>query len=169
MAILSNQEIDHLLSCPKQVTVPPKKEMKVVNKSFRNEFELTSVDGAHSFSVFLRMNCRFPENFSIGLDYHSPEGGKITLLRCNGDHGPHQNHVIDNAFISGGPHVHMATEEALEAEFDPDDYAVPATDYMAYEEALIHFLERVNVVDASKCFSGMMRQISFINDLGIGT
>ena len=50
--------------------------------------KLQSKDGEHDFSVFMRVNQRFPEIFSVGLIYHPKDDPKkICLLRCNGCQG----------------------------------------------------------------------------------
>ncbi|MBI6545447.1 MAG: hypothetical protein HY692_01550 [Cyanobacteria bacterium NC_groundwater_1444_Ag_S-0.65um_54_12] len=164
----SNERIQELIGCPKQVADPPKREMKLVNGSRRNDFTLRSVDQEHEFVAFMRVNERFPENFSIGLDYvPKAEKGRITLLRCNGDHGFHQNHVRDQAYF-GGHHVHLATQEAIDAELDPDDFAEVTDAYATYEAALLHFLKLTNVIDVSNHFSTIMKQLRLFEEAGQG-
>lgn len=84
----SELDIDRLISCPKLIVEPPKKQMRLERGSLRNDLGLHSVDGDLSFAVFMRINETFRENFSIGLT-HSPsdEPGELCLLRFNGPHG----------------------------------------------------------------------------------
>jgi hypothetical protein len=86
--IYSQEEIDRLIACPKIVTEPPKRDMKSQRGHRRNNMLLRSEEGGLEFSVFMRINEDFNENFSIGLNY-SPrdERGTVCLLRCNGPHG----------------------------------------------------------------------------------
>ena len=85
MPTYTQREIDELIACPKRVSDAPRREMKSVGSHRRNDMKLVSSDSAErQFSVFMRQNEDFPENFSIGLKYLSAEDrGEITLLRCN--------------------------------------------------------------------------------------
>ena len=132
----TQEEIDALITIPKLIVEPPKKEFRSDRGHKRNGMRLQSLDGKAEFTVFMRINEDFPENFSIGLE-HSPrdERGTILLLRCNGPHGefigspgrPHPHflhhvHRADAANLDGG----------LRGETNPQ-----ATDaYATYEEAL---------------------------------
>lgn len=44
--------------------------MQLSNKHYRNGMKLKSTDGELEFSVFMRKNEMFHENFSIGLVFH---------------------------------------------------------------------------------------------------
>ena len=84
----TQNELDDLISCEKEIYDPPKQDMREERGSRRNNMGLRSLDGSREFSVFMRINEDFPENFSIGLEYHpQEERGSICLLRCNGPHG----------------------------------------------------------------------------------
>ena len=78
---LSDQEIEKLINCPKRIIESPKKELQLVNGHWRNDMELQSDDGEYNFSVFMRKNEDFEENFSIGLIYNPRDvRGDIPLL-----------------------------------------------------------------------------------------
>lgn len=166
--MLTQAEIDSLISCPKIVTVPMKREDREEKQHYRNGFELVAEDGAHRFTCFTRILRRFPENFTIGLDYHHPEGGRFTLMRCNGDHGPHRNLVRDGSSF-GGYHVHLATEEALNEECSVENFAVPTSAYASFEEALYHFLVQVNVRDRHQHFPKVCGQMSLLDQMGVNS
>ncbi|MBI5526713.1 MAG: hypothetical protein HY897_10310 [Deltaproteobacteria bacterium] len=105
------------------------------------------------FHVFMRINEKFQENFSIGLEYvPSDEPGNIVLLRFNGPHGehvlyPHHAHY----------HIHEAKVDAIAAGLKPERYAVVTTDYASYPEALAAFLRRINLGDADRHFPGVFQ------------
>ncbi len=84
---MTAEEINFLVHCPKIIEEAPKKEMRVDRGSRRNDLRLRTKDGQAAFHVFIRQNEKFPENFSIGLDYLPQDGGRVPLLRCNGPHG----------------------------------------------------------------------------------
>jgi hypothetical protein len=111
----TQQEIDDLIACPKLVSEPPKREMKLDRGHFRNDMRLKSTDDKLEFRVFMRRNEDLPENFSIGLVFLAKDGsGEVVLLRCNGPHGGY-----NDSFDPGHPHwdyhVHRASAEMIEA------------------------------------------------------
>ena len=77
----SEEEIGELISCPKVITDPPKREMRLERGSRRNNMRLRSQSDDREFSVFMRINEAFQENFSIGLEY-SPRSYLINGHRC---------------------------------------------------------------------------------------
>jgi hypothetical protein len=148
----TQKEIDELISCPKVVTEPPKKEMRFERGSKRNDMRLQSKDGEKDFSVFIRVNEKFPENFSIGLEYHPKDGrGSIILLRCNGPHG-------DFETPSGTPvphtqyHIHKAKEKNLVAGDKPERGGEPTTEYATYMQAIHYLLKHINASGAPQYF-----------------
>ena len=72
--MLTDEQINKLITEEKIITKPPKKDFSSENQHFRNEFELSSLDGKRKYTVFIRQHKEFRENFSIGLLYHSEEG-----------------------------------------------------------------------------------------------
>jgi hypothetical protein len=149
----SQQDIDRLISCSKVITDPPRKEMRVERGSRRNDMWLRAEDGDLEFSVFIRVNDDFPENFSIGLDYRAPdERSSICLLRCNGPHG---------GFV-GGPesahflhHIHKASAGNLDVGLRAERGGEPTDAYASYLEALRYFLKIVNVTNADEFFPNL--------------
>lgn len=88
----SQGDLDELIACPKRIIEPPRKEMKSERGSLRNDMQLESLDGKFGFAVFMRINERFPENFSVGLNVvPKNEPGSFCVLRYNGPHGEHVN------------------------------------------------------------------------------
>jgi hypothetical protein len=159
----SQEEIDSLIACPKVITEPPKREMRTERGSRRNNMTLRSKDGDLEFSVFMRINEDFHENFSIGLNY-SPrdERGTLCLLRCNGPHG-------DFLGYSPSPgshflyHVHRAKAENIEAGLRAEYGAEPAEGYASYREALVFFLKEVNVVNSGEYFPELSQPMLPLN------
>ncbi|MDR3764237.1 MAG: hypothetical protein P4M01_09105 [Acidobacteriota bacterium] len=107
-----------------------------------------------AFSMFLRQNEDFPENFSIGLKYHPNDGrSEIILLRCNGKHG-----MFNKTGVPDHPHfdfhVHRATEVALAAGLRAESRAEKCEEFASLEEALQYFVVAINLEqkDANKHF-----------------
>ncbi len=147
----SQKEIEELVACPKRIIAPPRKDMKPERGSLRNDMELESMDGSVGFSVFMRINERFPENFSIGLNViPKDEPGSFCVLRYNGPHGEHVNSGFEEEHPHYGHHIHTANAELMEAGTLPEKYAEITETYASYEEALFHFLKMTNIQDADE-------------------
>lgn len=146
------EELEYLITCPKEIVNPPKQTMTLTNGHYRNSMDLCSVDGKHKFHVYMRKNEKFQENFSIGLEYCPNDGTpNITLLRCNGPHGEHINDwKIDEHFF--GYHIHIATAENINSGLRPEKNAVLTNSYATFEDALSYFLNRCNIIGAEKYF-----------------
>ena len=127
--------------------------MAIEGRHRRNDFDLISTDGTHSFLVFLRQSTEFPENFSIGLDYtSSPDGNRICLLRCNGPHGEALRlpRTPEHHFRC---HIHLATEEAMISGQRAESFAVISEEFSTFEEAFVYFAGRCNIMEAERLFS----------------
>jgi len=140
----SQEEIDVLIGCPKVIVEPPRKEMQLTQGHYRNDIKLKSQDGKHDFSVFMRRNQDFQENFSVGLVYAK---GWVELYRCNGPHGGHLGLEHHDTF-----HVHSAKAESIAAGLKPDRTAFVSEEYATYDEALVYFLKKCNILDYQNWF-----------------
>ncbi len=119
----------------------PKREMRIDGKMQRNEMELESVDGGHSFRVFMRQSLQFLENFSIGIDYIPKDmPGSFCLMRCNGAHGGYKVHPHHR-----GCHIHRSKAEDINMGLRIERDIEVATEYAAFRDALHYFLHKVNV------------------------
>ena len=148
----TQDEIDDLITCPKLIAEPPKKEMWLERGSRRNNMPLISEKGDREFYVYLRVNEDFPENFSIGLDYVPKEvRGSICLLRCNGPHGE----FVDNSetphphFL---PHIHKAKPENIASGLRAERGGEVTSRYLSYLQALAYFLTAIHVINALEYF-----------------
>ena len=153
----TQEDIDLLISCPKEIVDPPKRQMHLSNGHLRNAFRLTSQDREYEFSVFIRINEDFEENFSIGLNYLPSEGrGGILLYRCNGPHGPHESfdhHV--------SPHYHVFRPEDVAAGLRPGKAASITDEFVTYQDALTHFIRKCNIRDAARYFTTQSQRPMF--------
>lgn len=162
----SNVEINRLIQCGKVVTEPPRRQMRHDRGCLRNDFKLRSEQFDGEFVAFLRVNERFPENFSIGLEY-VPKGekGNIILMRCNGPHGPYwdeQQGMVSSPHKSF--HIHKAKSENIESGFRPERGGTATTEYACFEEALRFFLREIHVQSPEEYFPGINQMIfDFMN------
>ncbi len=156
----SQEELDSFLSCEKQITQPPRKEMLQEHGHRRNDMKLESSDGMTRFSAFMRINEKFPENFSIGLHYIPEDGsGPVCLIRCN---GPHQESSDDEALLDHsesshhyGHHIHRGKADNIEEGRIPERGAEPTSSYASYQGALKFFLKQCNVKDWTRYFPNL--------------
>jgi hypothetical protein len=154
MKTWTQSELDELISCSKQVVDPPRKGMRAERGHQRNDLTLDSLDGVQRFSVFMRINERFPENFSIGLIYNPrDEPGDLALLRCNGMHGEYDNSPMEDPQPHFGYHIHRAKADVINAGLPPLKFAELTDVYASFPEALQHFLKLANIVNAEAYFS----------------
>ena len=121
---------------------------------------LESIDGSVGFSVFMRKNERFPENFSIGLIVQpQDEPGSFCILRYNGKHGEHINRIFDPE-PHFGFHIHKAETTTFEEGLSPELYAELTDSYSSFEEALLKFSEHINLKEDDKKTTYKKRSLS---------
>lgn len=170
MRAYNQEELEELIIRPKRIIEPPHKDMRLERGSLRNDcvLEDDNTRDKMKFSVFMRKNESFPENFSIGLlVYPKDEPGSFCLLRYNGPHGDHVNDLLDPHPHSGF-HIHSAKAENIAKEFSVELYAESTDSYGSYEEALMHFLKRVNIKDVDQYFKIRQLPFCFLEESGGG-
>lgn len=149
----TQDELQSLIICRKAITDPPRRQDYNAGGHKRNDMKLQSMDGDNRFSVFMRVNNDFPENFSIGLVYHpSDERGAIALLRLN---GPHGEYIYDHNNVNAHHslfHFHVAKEDNIQAGRSPEWGGIPVDCYASYEQALDCFINIANIENAYSYF-----------------
>lgn len=125
--------------------------MRVEGKMKRNDMTLKSVDGTHSFRVFLRQSDEFQENFSVGLMYvPGEEPGSFQLIRCNGQHGGERVHPHHGVF-----HIHRSMADDINAGILEPRYIEQSTAYASFQEPLAHFCAIIQLERADEYFPGI--------------
>ena len=153
--MLTNQQIHNLVTSPKRILRKvPAVGYQHENRQRRGDLQLEAVaDSNYRFSVFIRQNTQFIENFSIGLRYQTGDSlmGTIILIRYNGPHGESSKQP-DGHF--GKSHIHRITEEALgSGSAHPQETDREITDlYATFEEALALFLSNIGVTNPEDYF-----------------
>ncbi len=154
-------ELDALISCPKRIIEPPRKEMKVERGTLRNDMKLVSLNEKTEFIVFMRINEHFQENFSIGLTViPKDEPGSFCVLRCNGPHGEHTNAGYGEENPHFDFHIHRANASMLAEGMLPEKFAEKTETYASYEEALSHFVKLTNIQNVGQYIT-LQDQLSF--------
>jgi len=146
MLEIDELQLNELLKCEKQIIEPPKKQMDLINRSYRNGFKAISIDKKYSFIVFIRQSEDIPDDFSIGLVYCSNTGKNITLYRCNGPHGDFvDNNQMENHYF--GFHEHI---------FQPGSYnkmvGILTKAYGTFQDGLAYFCRHCNITNANVYF-----------------
>lgn len=132
--ILTDEQIERLLSTPKRVTTQNARWKKQKGSRQRN-YDLESEDGGLFFSLYLRQNERVKESFSCGLLYLHAGGEKVTLTRYNGSDHPHFN-PLDGTSSDNHCHIHRATERYMAAGRKSEHYAESTGRYTDLDGAL---------------------------------
>jgi hypothetical protein len=160
MRIFTDEEFEGLVACPKQVVDPPRRDMRVEGKMKRNDMTLKSVDGKHSFRVFMRQSDEFIENFSLGLMYvPGEEPGSFQLIRCNGQHGGESVHPHHAVF-----HIHRSKADDINAGILEPRHIEQSTAYASFREALAHFCAIIRLEKPDDYFPGLSQTLMFPED-----
>ena len=163
--MLTDHEIESLVRLPKNiVSKTPAVGYRNENLHRRCELELTASSSPDiEFTVFVRQNDKFIENFSIGLRHKTKDRtlGTITLVRYNGPHGETSRGPGGHF---GRPHIHRVTaRELAEGNREPQERYRDMTDrYGTFEEALSVFFRDIAASNYLDYF-GELRQLGLFN------
>lgn len=156
--MLTQADIDRLLKQPKKIVKKtPRAGYDADNGHRRCELELESEQvPADIFTVFVRQNSTFIENFSIGPRYDLDDRplGRVTLVRYNGPHGE-TTRASDGHYDK--PHIHRVTAaELASGSIQPRERKREITDrYRTYEEALLRFFDDLSVSNPDDFFPNL--------------
>ncbi len=160
MKTFTDEQLKMLITCPKQVTQPPKREMSLDGKTKRNDMALKSADGQHSFRIFMRQSDVFPENFSIGLMYQpGDDPGSFQLVRFNGQHGGERVHPHHATF-----HIHRSKAEDVNAGILEPRHIEETKSYASFREALGFFCREIRLENSDDYFPGLSQSRLFPNE-----
>ena len=158
---LTDIEINNLISMPKDIIKPPKKNFtydKTNHMCVHNSFECQSKDNSiDKFHIFIKKHCSLPSSFSIGLMYSNKN---ILLLRANGKHD-HKNK--DDAQSFNDFHIHKVSAKQLQEGITNSYHADPTKNYTSFNSALLHFCDLCGIIGIDKYFPDL-RQISFFEE-----
>ena len=153
--MLTDDEIQSLISSPKRIeNKDPAQGYRPQSRHRRCDLQLkSSIDDVKTFTVFVRQNIVFIENFSIGLRYQTgdPILGSITLVRYNGPHGE-SSRDPDGHYARS--HIHCITAaEIASGNSQPQERHRTITDrYSTFEEGLRVFFSDLAVVNYADYF-----------------
>jgi len=156
---LSEVEIERLIACPKAIAEPPKAEMTLKNRSYRNDMKVVNLASQERFTVFLRKSEEFEEDFSVGLLFHSAEGRQYMIYRCNGPHGE-----TTEDFQVG--ETHYGYHEHFIVPYTNEMIPSMTTGYGSFHDAVAYFLKKCNVQGAGQYFKFLKANDQLTFDLG---
>ena len=140
----TQEELEDLIKCPKLISVPPKDDFEVQKGNRKNQMRLVSVDNERLFYAFMRQSEKFPENFSIGLNYRPKEQAEeVYLIRCNYKHGYSNDPINKETHFSF--HIHWIQEQHLNSGIRKLRHKKSTDEYGTFQEAVMFFLKLVNV------------------------
>ena len=160
--MLTEDEIAQLIGLPKViVNQAPSAGYSEGDNHRRGHLDLQGKsDPSLRFSVFIRQNMTFIENYSIGLRYHSGISmlGTITIMRYNGPHGE-TSQTPDGHFAQ--PHIHRITaSELASGSSHPQERARYLTNrYSTFEEALAAFIEDTAILEDARLQALLQRRL----------
>jgi len=143
---LTDDQIDDLITCPKIITKCDRTSEVIKERHRRRDFDLQSKNKEHKFRAFFRQSIDFPDSFSVGLVYCIPENGEsITLLRCNGKHGPTREIKNLHSYF----HIHKATSKSIIDGKRPESEVEVTNSYGSYAAAKNYFIDYCRIINAS--------------------
>ncbi|MCX6154607.1 MAG: hypothetical protein NT007_10640 [Candidatus Kapabacteria bacterium] len=135
------KDIDQLLNCEKEFVEPPQREYKEDRGHCKMNFSMKSIEGNYQFRGFIRYNLKFPEIFSVGLDYNPrEEKGTICLLRCNGSHGENKQLPHHESF-----HIHRANADTINSGQRLESNLEITNSYASLEQAIQFYFHFINL------------------------
>ncbi len=140
--LYSDGELTALRSMPKRIINPrarwsEKPRERPVHRQ-RNFQASGQQDEEARFSVYQRQNLNDDSDFSCGISYLPPSGPSLTLARYNGPSHEHGD-------IAYRPHIHRASERAIETGRKPESEAEATSRFENIEGALACLTEDFNV------------------------
>lgn len=156
--MLTDEEIGELIASRKKITSKsPAKGYQEESGSRRCSLALEGVDAEKRlFSVFIRQNSQFMENYSIGLRHatQNKNFGSVTLVRYNGPHGE-KSRAADGHYAKA--HIHRLTAEEMESgSLRPQEKYREITDkYAIFEDALAVFFRDTGITNWQDYFPAL--------------
>lgn len=130
--ILADDEVSAFLSEPKRL--PPDFRTKLRRRRSKNRpheryarLDVVAESG-NRFRIFVKVNTRIANNFSVGIVLYTAHGEKHDLIRCNGWHDEHENKLDTTVIPADTPHIHRLNEAYQRAGW-PMGYAEVTTRY----------------------------------------
>jgi hypothetical protein len=143
--MFTDEFIEELISCPKTVT-QGLRTGKSRGAFTKKEFRMQSLDGKFQFKGSLNQNSFFQEDFSlVFIYYHKEDGGRYSLLRCNGIHGANKHIPHHNV-----THEHTVRAADLNVGIKDEKYVKEVTAYTTFEQAVQYYVKRINIIDDDK-------------------
>lgn len=156
----TDSRIQALIEIPKTIVRRvPARGFRDVDGHKRCDVELNAAaENGAKFSVFIRQNREFIDNFSIGLrcQVNMPPPKTVTLVRYNGPHGETSRSPDGHYAL---PHIHRITERELASgSFEPQERHRAITDrYRTLEEALSVFFRDIGAANYGDHFPELLQ------------
>ncbi len=142
--ILNEQQIQTFLAEEKWISRAQVARLKHPRKcrnarNLSGRVEVTGKSGTR-FVIRVRQSQNDPMDFSVILALSRPNRKQLNLIRCNGHHGPHLNHLDGTKISANTCHVHRITERYQACGIaEPERFAKATQAYNSLESAVEYF------------------------------
>lgn len=157
---MTDQDIERLVQLPKTIlSRKPVKGFRDESGHKRCDLDLHATqDNQIAFTVFIRQNSKFAENFSVGLRYRTGNRtlGTVTLIRYNGPHGKPSHHSDSHHYKY---HIHRVTSaEIASGSIQPQEKSREITTrYGSFEEAIVVFFDDIKVSNTDQYLQDILQ------------
>ena len=146
--------LHNLITCKKKAVRADRKRMTLVNRNYRNDISVISLDNKYQFKMFLRYSDVFSEDFSVGLIWTNSEkfsdvSKPILLIRYQGPHDSGQAFGVD---IHNDYHIHEITvTDISEGRFIKPSNKEVTKKFSSFGEAVMSFSQDCDIHELENC------------------
>lgn len=168
--MITEELINELITCPKNVVKADRKRMQLVNRSLRNKVSLISTDGNYTYDLFLRQSEEFVEDFSVGLIWtnaykYIDVNKEIILIRFQGPHDSGQPLGED---LHHDYHIHRTTVTDInEHRYLRPGNKGPSKDFSSFASALFYITSYCSIIDLDKHIDFSQFKEPFLNQTSL--
>ena len=158
MLVLTDAQIANLLADRKPISAAKMRKLKEQLKAKPNDrrelVQSVETRGQNGtiYHIGVRRKIDNDMDFSVRLSIYWRKRW-INLVRCNGHHGPHNNHLergtADGKIPANTCHIHQATERYQLAGRDAEYFAQPSNSYHSFSSAVEFLCTHFGCCDAT--------------------
>lgn len=148
--MLTDNDIDNLISCEKHAIRAERKKMVENNRSYRNKIFLEATsNNSYKFEMFMRQSAEFVEDFSVGLKLllPNPTDRILILLRCQRPHDTSRPIGFDRHHDY---HIHRLSGFDIESKrYDKPSRECITAEFNSFWSAVFYFSNICGILDLS--------------------
>jgi hypothetical protein len=146
--------LSNLITCEKKAVRADRKRMTLVNRNYRNDISVISLDNKYQYKMFLRYSDEFNEDFSVGLIWMNSEkftdvSKPVLLIRYQGPHDSGQAFGVD---VHNDYHIHQITiMDINEGRFIKPSNIGITNKFSSFGEAVMSFSQDCGIIELENC------------------